>query len=233
MRRASKFSFLALAFALTLAFAHRVNADVRVPSIIGDNMVLQQGRKDRVWGWAQAGERVTVTFQGRAARATADAGGRWQVLIGPFKAGGPYTLTVAGANTLTFKNVLVGDVWVCSGQSNMEWILQNAQGGPQDAAQADYPEIHLFTVTKKTSDKPLEDVEGHWVVTTPKEAAQFSAVGYFFGRELHQRLKVPVGLKPPPRGRPPRRSRDEPRRVGGRPDAQADTRTLRQATDRP
>src|SRR5205085_10197210 len=152
MRRASKFFLLALSFMLILAFVRRARADVRVPSIIGDNMVLQQGRKDRVWGWAGAGERVSVTFQGRTARATADAQGRWQVLVGPFKAGGPYTLTVAGANTLTFKNVLVGDVWVCSGQSNMEFILQNAQGGPQDAAAADYPEIHLFTVQKKTSE---------------------------------------------------------------------------------
>jgi sialate O-acetylesterase len=169
-------------------------ADVRVPSLIGDQMVLQQGQKDRVWGWAQAGERVTVTFQGRASRTTADADGRWQVLIGPFKAGGPFELTVAGANTLTFKNVLVGEVWVCSGQSNMEFILQNAQGGPQDAAQADYPEIHLFTVQKKTSPTPLEDVQGHWVVTTPKEVAAFSAVGFYFGRELYRRLKIPVGL---------------------------------------
>jgi sialate O-acetylesterase len=194
MRRASEFFLLALSCTLSLAFAQHARADVRVPSIIGDNMVLQQGRKDRVWGWAGAGERVSVTFEGRTSRVNADADGRWQVLVGPFKSGGPFTLTVAGANTLTFKNVLVGDVWVCSGQSNMEWILQNAQGGPQDAAQADYPEIHLFTVQKKTSDKPLEDVQGRWVVTTPKEAASFSAVGFYFGRELYRRLKIPLGL---------------------------------------
>jgi sialate O-acetylesterase len=193
MRRTYLFIFIALGFTF-LSAPRLARADVRVPSIIGDNMVLQQGRKDRVWGWAAPGERVSVTFQGRVARATADASGRWQVLIGPFKAGGPYELTVAGANTLTFKNVLVGDVWVCSGQSNMEFILQNAQGGPQDAAQADYPEIHLFTVQKKTSDRPLEDVQGHWVVTTPKEAAAFSAVGFYFGRELYRRLKIPLGL---------------------------------------
>ncbi|MDQ5835410.1 MAG: 9-O-acetylesterase [Acidobacteriota bacterium] len=194
MGRAPKFFLLALGFALLPVFQPSARADVRVPSLIGDNMVLQQGRKDRVWGWARAGERVSVTFQGRTSRVNADADGRWQVLIGPFKSGGPFTLTVAGANTLTFKNVLVGDVWVCSGQSNMEWILQNAQGGPQDAAQADYPEIHLFTVQKKTSDKPLEDVQGRWVVTTPKEAAAFSAVGFYFGRELYRRLKIPLGL---------------------------------------
>ena len=179
---------------LLLSLTVAARADVRVPSLVGDHMVLQQGRKDRVWGTAEPGERVTVTFHGSTARATADAGGRWQFFVGPFKAGGPFELTVAGKNTLAFRDVLVGEVWVCSGQSNMEWILQNAQGGPQDAAQADYPEIHLFTVAKKTSGEPLEDVQGHWVVTTPKEAAAFSAVGFYFGRELYRRLKVPVGL---------------------------------------
>ncbi|HEX8116424.1 MAG TPA: sialate O-acetylesterase [Pyrinomonadaceae bacterium] len=179
---------------LLLILAHAARAGVRVPSVIGDNMVLQQGRKVRVWGWAEPGERVTVTFRGEKSSATADVRGRWEVYVGPHKAGGPFELTVAGRNTLTFKNVLVGEVWVCSGQSNMEWSLVNAQDGAREAAAASYPFIHLFTVTKRTSDKPLEDVEGHWVVTTPKEAAQFSAVGYFFGRELHKRLNVPVGL---------------------------------------
>ena len=108
MRRASKFFLLALSLTLTSAFAQRASAEVRVPSIIGDNMVLQQGQKDRVWGWAAPGERVTVTFNGRTARAVADDRGHWQVFIGPLKAGGPFTLTVAGTNTLTFKNVLVG-----------------------------------------------------------------------------------------------------------------------------
>ncbi|MBV9929268.1 MAG: 9-O-acetylesterase [Acidobacteria bacterium] len=190
----NKNSLALTASLLLLVLAGAARADVRVPSVISDNMVLQQGRKVRVWGWAEPGERVTVTFRGEKSGATADARGRWEVLTGPHKAGGPFELTVAGRNTLTFRNVLVGEVWVCSGQSNMEWSLVNAQDGAREAAAADYPSIHLFTVTKKTSDKPLEDVEGHWVVTTPKEAAQFSAVGYFFGRELHKRLNVPVGL---------------------------------------
>ena len=186
---------LALAASLLLlVLSAAARADVRVPSVIGDNMVLQQGRKVRVWGWAEPGERVTVTFRGGGATATADARGRWEVFTGPHKAGGPFELTVAGRNTLTFRNVLVGEVWVCSGQSNMEWSLANAQDGAREAAAADYPFIHLFTVTKKTSERPLDDVEGRWVVTTPKEAASFSAVGYFFGRELHKRLNVPVGL---------------------------------------
>jgi sialate O-acetylesterase len=185
---------LALTASLLLLILAPAKADVRVPALIGDNMVLQQGRRVRVWGWAEPGERVTVTFRGEKATATADARGRWEVSTGPHKAGGPFELTVAGRNTLTFRNVLVGEVWVCSGQSNMEWSLVNAQDGAKESAAADYPFIHLFTVTKKTSATPLEDVEGRWVVTTPKEAAQFSAVGYFFGRELHKRLNVPVGL---------------------------------------
>src|SRR6185369_18023749 len=97
-------------------------------------------------------------------------------------------------NTLTIKNVLVGEVWVCSGQSNMEWPLINAGNGAEEVAKANHPEIRLFTVQKATSDSPLDDVKGSWVVTTPDKVGQFSAVGYFFGRELQQRLKVPVGL---------------------------------------
>jgi sialate O-acetylesterase len=189
-----KFLFLSAAFLFLCTSAPDVRADVRVPSVIGDNMVLQQGRKARVWGWAEPGERVTVTFRGRKSRATADYQGRWQTFVGPFKAGGPFELTVAGKNTLTFKNVLVGEVWVCSGQSNMEWSLVNADNGQREVSEASYPEIHLFTVKKSTSPRPLDDVEGRWVVTRPETAAQFSAVGYFFGRELHRRLKVPVGL---------------------------------------
>lgn len=179
---------------LLLVLAPAARGDVRVPSLIGDNMVLQQGRKVRVWGWAEPGERVTVSFRGGKSSARTDARGRWEVLTGPHKAGGPFELTVTGRNTLVFRNVLVGEVWVCSGQSNMEWSLANAQDGAREAAAADYPFIHLFTVAKKTAAQPLDNVEGRWVVTTPKEAASFSAVGYFFGRELHKRLRLPVGL---------------------------------------
>ena len=174
--------------------APAARADVRVPSIIGDNMVLQQGTKVRIWGSANAGERVAVSFDKKTLNTIADAQGRWQVLLGPLKAGGPFELTVKGDNVLTVKNVLVGEVWLCSGQSNMEWPLVNTTNGPETVAQANNSEIRLFTVEKHTAATPLTDVEGHWVVTTPEEAAHFSAVGYFFGRELYQHLKVPIGL---------------------------------------
>ena len=179
---------------LILVITSVVRAEVRLPAIISDNMVLQQGTKVRIWGDATAGERVTVTFQNKSAETDADAKGRWQVFIGPLKSGGPAELTVKGNNTLTIKNVLVGEVWLCSGQSNMEWPLANTIGGAENVAQANYPEIRMFRVEHHTSAEPLTDLEGHWVVTTPDEAAHFSAVGYFFGRELHQRLKVPIGL---------------------------------------
>ena len=174
-----------------LVFAAVVRAEVRLPAIISDNMVLQQGMKVRIWGNANAGESVTVNFDKKSASTVADALGRWQVSIGPLNAGGPAELRV---NSLTIKNVLVGEVWLCSGQSNMEWPLINTVGGAETVAQANHPEIRLFTVEHHTSETPLNDVEGHWVVTTPEDAAHFSAVGYFFGRELYQRLKLPIGL---------------------------------------
>src|SRR4029453_18132448 len=166
-------------------------AAVRVPAIIGDNMVLQQGMKVRIWGWANPNEQVNVKIANQKAKATADAKGNWQALIGPLKAGGPFVLTI---NSLKFNNVLVGEVWVCSGQSNMEWPLINSQNGADAVAKDNYPEIRLFTVQKSTSSTKLEDVKGQWVVTTPDKVGQFSAVGYYFGRELNQKLKVPVGL---------------------------------------
>jgi sialate O-acetylesterase len=116
------------------------------------------------------------------------------VFIGPLKSGRPAELTVKGDNVLTIKNVLVGEVWLCSGQSNMEWPLANTIGATETLGNANFPEIRMFRVEHHTSAEPLTDLEGHWIVTTPDEAAHFSAVGYFFGRELYQHLKVPIGL---------------------------------------
>ena len=179
---------------LLIVICGTVDAEVRVPSIIGDNMVVQQGQKVRIWGTAQPAERVVISFAGTNATAKSNTKGQWQTLIGPFKAGGPFTLTIKGSNTLILKNVFIGEVWICSGQSNMEFPLVNANGGADAMAQANFPEIHLFTVEHNTAAAPLDEVKGSWVVTFPDQVGQFSAVGYFFGRELYQRLKIPIGL---------------------------------------
>src|SRR5215471_12650421 len=123
-----RYAKLSLLF-VTLLVSRSVLADVRLPAIIGDNMVLQQEKKVRLWGWANPNEKVSIELARQKANAVADANGHWQVSIGPFKAGGPFELTIKGANTLTIKNVLIGEVWVCSGQSNMEWPLINSQNG--------------------------------------------------------------------------------------------------------
>jgi sialate O-acetylesterase len=187
-------SLAMLAFGMVLSFSSAASADVTLPALVGDNMVVQQGVPVRIWGKAAPGERVTVSMAGKSAAATAGADGRWEVRIGPFEAGGPHTMTVAGRNTVTVRNVLAGEVWVGSGQSNMEWPLQDARNGAEEIAKATYPEIRLFTVAKRTSLTPLDDVEGRWAVCSPDTVGSFSAVAYFFGRELHGRLGVPVGL---------------------------------------
>ncbi|HYN83967.1 MAG TPA: sialate O-acetylesterase [Pyrinomonadaceae bacterium] len=193
MRRDVKFILLALVLYL-VAPSHQARAEVRTPSVIGENMVLQQGRRVRLWGMSRRDERLTITFAGETARTVADERGRWQAFLGPFKAGWPYTLVISGTNTHTFKNVMVGEVWVCSGQSNMEWPLARAEGGPQDAAAASDARLRFFTVEKKIAAEPLEEARGRWVVATPEEALRFSAVAFHFGRELRARIKVPVGL---------------------------------------
>jgi sialate O-acetylesterase len=174
-------------------------ADVKLPAVISDNMVLQQGRQVAIWGTADAGEQVTVSLGEQKETATADSDGKWKVELGPLKAGGPFEMTVAGKNTVTVHNVLVGEVWVCSGQSNMELtVITPYAGGVKNAeeevAAAKYPLMRLFIVKKVVASKPQTDVEGHWVAVSPETIGNFSAVGYFFGRELHRTLKFPVGL---------------------------------------
>jgi sialate O-acetylesterase len=157
-------------------------AEVKVPALIGDNMVLQAGARIRIWGTAAPGEKVTVSIRGQRGDAVTGPEGQWAVILPVLPAGGPDNLTVVGTNTLTFTNVMVGEVWVCSGQSNMEWPLVQAAHGDQEVERATHPEIRLFAVKQRTATEPLQDGEGKWEVLTPRTAAGFSAVGYFFGR---------------------------------------------------
>ena len=168
-------------------------------SLFSENTVLQRDMPVPVWGWTKPGETVTVSMEGKTASATAGADGKWLAKIGPFSAGGPFTLTVAGPQTVKVENVLIGDVWICSGQSNMEQGIGIAANPQEEIAKADYPMIHLYTVPKLISLEPRTQVNSKWLVCNPANIANggwggFSAVGYFFGRQLHLDLKVPIGL---------------------------------------
>jgi len=169
-------------------------ADVKLPALISANMVLQRGMMVPIWGTADPGESVTVTFGDQRVAATADSVGRWLVRLDPLRAGGPVEITIAGKNTITVRNVMIGDVWVCSGQSNMAWPVKLSANSEQEIAGARYPMIRLFTVENKVAEQPLEDTRGGWAECSPETVPDFSAAAYFFGRDLHKSLNVPIGL---------------------------------------
>ena len=174
----------------SLATAH---ADVKLPALFSDNMVLQQSVRVPVWGWADEGEQVTVSFRNSKVTAITKAG-KWQVTIARLKPGGPDQLTVSGKNTITLSNVMVGEVWVCSGQSNMEWPLSASFESQRDIAGATNSMLRLFTVPKLKADEPVADIKASWVESNPETTPKFSAVAYYFGRALQAARKVPVGL---------------------------------------
>ena len=169
-------------------------ADVKMPNIFGDHMVLQQGQKDKVWGTAGPGEEITVTIEKQSHKTKAGADGKWSVSVDPLSVGGPYTLTVAGKNTLKFEDVLVGEVWICSGQSNMQWSVNVSNDADLEKLTAKFPKIRLISVPQVGTQEPQDNFNGKWQLCTPETVGNFSAVGYFFGRQLHQTLDVPIGL---------------------------------------
>lgn len=168
--------------------------DVRVPNVFGNSMVLQQGRPVPVWGWADPGESVTVRIGQLMSGTKATEKGEWRVELPALKAGGPFEMLITGNNRLTLKDVLVGEVWIGSGQSNMEWPMTRIQDSEKEIAAANYPRIRLFKIPRTTSGEPREDVNASWTATTPDTAKDFSAVLYFFGRRLHRDLETPIGL---------------------------------------
>lgn len=187
---------LIFSIVLILVGAGATLADIRLPAIIGDNMVLQQDQKVTIWGWADPGEEVTVSVSWHNMKwaVTAGRNGKWIYKMNPPKAGGPYEMMLSGKNKVTIKNILVGEVWVCSGQSNMQWSVKASANPDEEIAAANYPNIRLFTVQRKVAQQPQSDCMGNWTSCSPETVSGFSAVGYYFGRELHQKLDVPVGL---------------------------------------
>jgi sialate O-acetylesterase len=186
--------FLGLLILLSFSFS-AVNADVTLPYILSDNMVLQRDVPLNIWGWARAGEKVTVLFNGQKVSVKTAADGTWMVHLKPVPAGGPYELTVSGKNSIVLKNILAGDIWVCSGQSNMEWPLAQSRHWQKDRNSTGNPMLRLFYVPKNMSMKPLDNtMEAGWEVCDEKSAAVFSAIGYYFGVQLNRQLNVPIGL---------------------------------------
>jgi sialate O-acetylesterase len=179
-------------------------ADVRLPAILGDHMVLQQGPGRPVWGWADPGEQVVVSIAGQKQAVVADQQGNWKTTVELLQPGGPVEMTVRGKNTLTIKDILIGEVWFCSGQSNMELGVAQAADAEKEIAQADYPQIRLFDEINDAHgekkdplvifSQPQKDLAAAWQACTPASVGRFSAAAYYFGRELHQARRVPVGL---------------------------------------
>ena len=178
----------------------RMHADVIPNPLFTDNAVLQQGIKAPIWGTADPGERVTVEFAGQTVSTTASAEGKWLVHLSPLKAGGPRILTISGRNKIVLTNILAGEVWLCSGQSNMERQLglragqQPITDWKQEVAAANYPEIRHFGATQTKAFAPAQTVKGSWTVCSPETVTNFTAIGYFFGRDLYRARQVPIGL---------------------------------------
>lgn len=178
---------------LSMASLPSAMADVKLPSIFSDNMALQQGVPLKVWGWADEGEDVTVTIGSNTATTKA-TGGSWKVELPAIEKFGPTTFKVAGKNTIEPKNVIVADVWVCSGQSNMEWTVSRSMNAKEEIAAAKYPGIRVFMVPKVAANQPQKDINAKWIEVSPETISNVTAVGYYFGRDLHQKLDRPVGL---------------------------------------
>jgi len=180
---------------LLLSCFAETKAAVTLPKIFTTNMVLQRDKEVKIWGWADKGESVTVSFNGQKVKVTG-TNGEWMAILKPMVYGGPYEMTISGKkDVIRLGNILIGDVWICSGQSNMEWSIKNTNNAEKEIAESKNPRIRLFTVSKAMAFQPKKDIEGgEWLECDPKTVGNFSAVAYFFGRKLNKDLNIPIGL---------------------------------------
>lgn len=185
---------VAILLACVYLAAGEASAKIKLPGIFADNMVLQTGMPIPVWGFSAAEEEVTVTLGVRRASTTADAKGKWMVKLPAMKPGGPYNLIISGENKIQFKEVLVGEVWLCVGDGYMEFHMAQMADYKTESAAAKFPQIRVCRLERRYSGLPMDYIKGAWVPCGPKNVYYFSSVAYYFGRELHTDLKVPVGL---------------------------------------
>jgi sialate O-acetylesterase len=190
----NKFAAIFL-FLFSITVIHTAVADIKPARIFSSNMVLQQGIENSIWGWADKNEKVIVALNGKEVKTRADKNGKWVAKLPAMAYGGPYTMTISGKNQVQLSNIMIGEVWVCSGQSNMEFPLSGVINAKEEIANANFPKIRLFTVSRNVAQKPVANLEnGEWFECSASTVADFSAVGYFFGRKIHQDLNVAVGL---------------------------------------
>lgn len=191
MRKITLHSFLSLqAFVSCILFA-----ELRTPAVIGSSMVLQQKQRNPIWGWASPGEIVVVSIGSQKRQTKADAEGNWRITLDPMNAtSSPLVMSIKGSSELKYENILVGEVWLCSGQSNMQWSVGNSDDADLEVMTAHYPNIRLLSIPQVGTQEPQTDFEGKWEAAVPNVVRDFSAVGYLFGRRIHQALQVPIGL---------------------------------------
>ncbi|MCW3807907.1 sialate O-acetylesterase [Plebeiibacterium marinum] len=179
---------------LFIVSVYTTNAEISLPSLISDNMVIQQGKPVHIWGNANVDEKVTVSLLNQSQQTIANKDGKWQVWLHPMEASNATSMTISGKNTITIKNILIGEVWFAAGQSNMEWSVKKSNNSEEEIANADYPQIRFFDAQRSFSDTIKSDIVGKWVVCSPETVAEITGGGYFFARGLHHQQKVAVGL---------------------------------------
>ena len=175
------------------------NAELSVAGVFGDHMVIQRQKEIKIWGWAEAGQNIEVEMDGSTSVASADPKGRWEATLPAKEAGGPHKLSVringsSDDDAIVIKDILIGEVWLCSSQSNMEWPVARSKDAKQEIAAADFPEIRHFKVERRPSDVAIDNITSDWIACSPETVGKFTAVGYYFGRKLHKELGVPIGL---------------------------------------
>jgi sialate O-acetylesterase len=174
-----------------------ISGQVRLPRLVRDSMVVQRDTQLKIWGWGTKGEKVNINFNGKNFKTTTGNDGKWYVMLSPMKAGGPYTMNITASNKITLTNILVGDVWLCAGQSNMVHYMDlHKERYAEEIAQANYPEIRQFTIPTITNlQKPANDLpRGNWKSATPPDIKRFTVIAYFFARKLYEQYHVPIGL---------------------------------------